>query len=117
MKILLITAVLFFFMGCKKKTDDNPLNKVETITLSIPTAGCNICAKSISKAIYRVEGVKDVEVNLEKKIVEVTYVPFQTNIETIEITITDAGYDANKRKRNQHAYEIFVTCCKIESQE
>lgn len=108
---LFLISILLTVCSCKKN-ENNPLNKRETVTISIPTANCSICEENIKQAIYKVEGVKKVRIDMEKKIATVTFVPLQTNLETIEIAITEAGYDANQRKRNPDAYERLVNCCK-----
>ncbi len=103
---------IFFFLlilsstGCKK--DDN----LKTTLIKSNTIGCDHCVESIKKAVYDLEGVKEVNVDLEVKTIEVKYLPTQTNSETIEIAITRAGYNANDRKRDLDAYENLPDCCK-----
>ena len=70
--------------------------------------------KTIEKAAYHVEGVKNVEIDLSKKTAQITFVSFQTNLDVIETAITEAGYDANGKKRNPEAYEKLDACCKID---
>jgi copper chaperone CopZ len=72
---------------------------------------CGSCEKTVKKALYTTDAVKDVKVDLDKKIVEVTYRPQQTNVQTLEQLIADAGYDANDRKRDETAYENLPECC------
>jgi periplasmic mercuric ion binding protein len=113
MKKLIPLLSLILLLGCTGKKDgSNPLLKEQTVTISLPTIVCSTCEKNIRKAIFRVEGVKDVDIDLDKKVAEVKFIPLQTNIETIEIAITEAGYDANNRKRNPEAYEKLDECCK-----
>ncbi|MDI6767685.1 MAG: heavy metal-associated domain-containing protein [Bacteroidota bacterium] len=105
MKYLFI--FVFLFIGCKKNEN------TELAVIKVPTIVCDMCETTIKKAIFsNLEGVKDVTFDPEAKTVAVTYVPKQTNIETIEITITRAGYDANDRKRDPEAYENLPDCCK-----
>lgn len=104
--IFVYTILVLIAWGCKKQN-------LETVVIKVPTIVCNKCEKTIKKAIFSLEGVKDAEVNLETKTVEVKFVPEQTNLETIEITITLAGYDANNRERDQEAYDNLPECCKI----
>lgn len=107
-KIIIITLILLSFAGCRKKQD------LEVATIKANSMVCKTCAATIEKAVYRVEGVKEVNVDVDKKLVEVKYVPLQTNVEFIESAITDAGYDANNKKRNSDAYEKLDACCKID---
>ncbi|MBI4810506.1 MAG: heavy-metal-associated domain-containing protein, partial [Ignavibacteriales bacterium] len=67
--------------------------------MKVPTIICDMCEETIKKAIFlNLQGVKDVTIDTEAKTVAVTYVPKQTNIETIERTITRAGYEKKKKK-------------------
>ena len=109
MKFLFFVLIVgFLSIGCQKKA------QLETTTIKLNSMVCNTCAKTINKAIYAVEGVKDVDIDVSKKIVQVKFVPVQTNLETIEMAITEAGYDADDRKRNPDAYEKLDQCCKID---
>src|ERR1043165_5771366 len=74
-------------IGCQKKEQ-----QLETVTVKATTMVCGKCAKTITKAVYAVEGVKDVSVDVDKKIVQVKFVPLQTNLAMLERAITDAGY-------------------------
>ena len=105
---LFIVALSLALPACR------PKEAVETTTIRASSMVCGKCAKTIEKAVYAVEGVKEVEVDVDKKTVLVSYVPARTNVETLEMAISDAGYDANNRKRNPDAYEKLEACCKID---
>jgi copper ion binding protein len=107
-KIIITLLLLLSFTGCQKKQN------LEIATIKASSMVCNTCAKTIEKAVYRVEGVKEVNVDVDKKLVEVKFVSLQTNVEFIESAITEAGYDANDKKRNPDAYEKLDACCKID---
>ena len=104
---LLVLGVLF--IGCQK---NKPAE--ETSTIATKSIVCEMCVKTIKTALYKIDGVKDVEVDLEKKVTTVKFIPLQTNLETIERAITEAGYDANDRKRDPDAYSKLSECCKID---
>ena len=112
--IIILVLSIAAFACTAKRTNENPLLKVETTTIALPSMVCDKCAKTIRTAIYHVEGVKDVEVDVEKKFAQVKFVPLQTNVQAIEEAVTEAGYDANARKRNPDAYEKLEKCCKID---
>ena len=114
MKIMTILLIAVMFVGCGKTKKEGPLSKTETASVALPSMVCGTCEKTIEKAAYRVEGVKNVEIDLSKKMAQITFVPFQTNLDVIETAITEAGYDANKKKRNPDAYEELDACCKID---
>jgi len=103
-----IVAISLTLPACR------PKEPVETASIKASSMVCGKCAKTIQKAVYGVEGVKDVDVDVEGKTVQVIYVPARTNVQTIERAISDAGYDANNLKRNPGAYEKLEACCKID---
>jgi copper chaperone CopZ len=102
-----IALALLTFSGCQKSS-------LESTSIKASSMVCGSCAKTIKQAVYAVEGVKNVDVDLDKKIVEVKFVPAQTNLATLERAITDAGYDANDKKRDAGAYDKLEACCKID---
>jgi len=102
--IILLAAALL--VGCASPDD------LKTDVVTANTMVCGSCVKNVEKAVYAVEGVKSVAVDLKEKLVTVKYVPAQTNLQTIELAIADAGYDANDRKRDPAAYDRLDACCK-----
>jgi copper ion binding protein len=113
MKPLSIAILLIAFVGCSSRNQD-PRLKTEVATVKLPSMVCKKCANTIEKAVYQVEGVKDVSIDVDKKQAQITFVSFQTNIQTIERAINDAGYDANDTKRDTSAYQALEKCCKID---
>lgn len=109
--VALFSLVLIF--GCSKGNQNDPTKKTVVTNISLPSMVCSKCANTIQKAVYHVDGVKDVDIDVDKKMAAITYVPYQTNIETIERAINEAGYDANNTKRDSSAYEGLEKCCKI----
>jgi copper chaperone CopZ len=94
--------------GCKSNPD------LQTEVIAAKTMVCGTCEKNIKKAVYQVEGVKSVDVDLKAKTVTVAYLPAQTNLRTLERAITDAGYDANDKRRDPAGYEKLDACCKTD---
>jgi mercuric ion binding protein len=104
--VTLLVAVLL--AGCSDKSN------LQTEVIRAKTMVCGSCQKNVEKAVYAVEGVKSVNVDLKEKLVTVQFVPAQTNLQTIERAITDAGYDANDKHRDPAAYEKLDACCKAD---
>lgn len=105
-KYLVTVLLVILFLGCAKE------DKLQTEVIETKTIKCGMCEKNIEKALYRVEGVKSVKVDLEEKNVRVQFLPVSTNLQTLEMTIADAGYDANDRPRDPAGYEKLAGCCK-----
>ncbi len=109
MKIVIISVIAAILIsGCQSGEG------IETASIQANTMVCGMCEKTVKKAVFAVEGVKDVIVDGDKKFVKVKYVPAQTNLATIERAITEVGYDANDEKRDADAYEKLDECCKID---
>lgn len=107
-KLLIMPVILLIFMAlnCVRQPE------VETVNIHSGGIGCSHCEDNIKKAVFSLEGVKEVNVDIEKKNIEVKFVPAQTDLNTIEITLSRAGYDANQKKRDPQAYEELDECCK-----
>ncbi len=103
--IIFIFSLIILISGCRKEN-------LETLVVKTRGIGCSQCTKTIKNAVYSLAGVKEVNVDQDKQTVEVKYVEMQTNVETIEITITRAGYDANGRVRDPEGYDNLPECCK-----
>jgi Cu(I)/Ag(I) efflux system membrane fusion protein len=82
--------------------------------ISVPTIQCETCVQTVETAVKKVQGVKSVSVDLEKKIAHVNFNPAKTNQQKIENAIAAAGYDANKTKRDEVAHAKLPKCCQSE---
>jgi mercuric ion binding protein len=60
----------------------------QTVTLSVPGMTCAACPITVKKTLAKVEGVRNTDVNLEKREVIVTYDDAQTNVAATK----NAGY-------------------------
>jgi copper chaperone len=64
----------------------------ETITYSVPAIHCAHCAMSIREEVSEVDGVEDVAVDLETKLVTVS--GSQLDDTAVRAAIEEAGYEA-----------------------
>jgi copper chaperone CopZ len=96
-----------------KKAD----TKVLTTTIQVPTIVCGTCVTTVTAALKKVDGVKTAKVDLKKKIATVTYASTKVTVDKLEKAISEAGYDANKIKRNPEAFEKLDACCKADSKK
>ena len=76
---------------------------------------CEICTKKIESALS-FKGIEKVTVDLQTKIITVSYNPQQTTAEKIKAAIVKTGYDADELKANPKAHKKLDKCCKKESQ-
>lgn len=111
-KIIIIMFVLLM-LGCgSKNTEDTTTTDIVKTQISTPSVMCNMCVSTITKTLDKIEGVKSVEVDLKNKVTTVEYSKSMTDINNLLLAITEAGYDANDKTRNQEAYQQLPTCCK-----
>jgi copper chaperone len=64
----------------------------ETVVYSVPAIHCAHCAMSIREEVSEVEGVEDVDVDLERKVVTIHGSGLDDAV--LRAAIEDAGYDA-----------------------
>lgn len=67
---------------------------LNTRLLDIEGMTCGGCVSSVHDVVSRLDGVKNVSVNLEDNIATVTYDDADISIKTIADAITEAGFDA-----------------------
>jgi copper chaperone len=64
----------------------------ETVTYTVPAIHCAHCATSIREEVYEVEGVEDVAVDLDTKLVTVS--GRDLDDAALRAAIEEAGYEA-----------------------
>jgi copper ion binding protein len=66
---------------------------MKRISLNVQGMSCINCVHSLNRGLDEAEGIENVDVNLEKKLVTVSFDENKTNIEAVKETILDLGYD------------------------
>jgi mercuric ion binding protein len=64
----------------------------KTVTLDVPGMFCATCPITVKKALTKVTGVTEVNVDLDKKQAVVTFDDAKTTIATLTKATTNAGY-------------------------
>ncbi len=108
--VLLLLLLPSLLQGQEKKAE-RP-DTIKTSTIEVKGMKCTNCVAAVKRALTAVEGVESVQVDLEKKHAIVRYLPEKVQVASLERAIADAGYNANKVKRNEDAYEQLPSCCK-----
>lgn len=76
----------------------------ESVTVTVKGMVCSFCAQGIKKTVGKLPDVSKVEVDLDKKVVELELKdPNTLSDKEIESTIQDAGYDVVKIERAKDA--------------
>lgn len=63
-----------------------------TVTLSVPTMDCPVCPITVKKALTKVPGVAQADVNFDKREATVTFDDAKTTTEALTKATEDAGY-------------------------
>ncbi|SFD44399.1 copper chaperone [Bacillus sp. 491mf] len=64
-----------------------------TITLNVQGMTCNHCKMAVTNALTELEGVQNVEVQLQEGTVNVVYDEAKVDVEKMKEAIEDQGYD------------------------
>ena len=92
---------------------DSTMNAAEGEHAMLNVDGlCEMCKQRIETAAKNVKGVTVADWNIEKKVLHVNFDPNVTNIDAISKAIADSGYDTDKYKASQTAYDALPSCCK-----
>ncbi len=92
------TGVALALTACaqetKKTNPNSPKEQTKTAVMQkvqMPVDGmvCNACQSNVKKTIKSIDGVSDVEVNLEKKFALFTYDPQKVKVEQVQISFQD----------------------------
>lgn len=76
------------------------------------SAQCGMCKDRLEGAMAFEKGVKKSELNLENKVLTVTYHSKKTSPEKIRAKVSATGYDADDVVADQEAYNALPACCK-----
>lgn len=101
--ILAIISLISF----KSYSQDTKYHKVEIQTSAI----CEMCQYAIEKEMALEKGVQSSNLDLETKILTVTYHTKKTNVDKIKQRISLTGYHAGNVKRDSAAYKKLPFCC------
>lgn len=101
----LLTALLFFAVtvSAQKKSEE-----IKILT----SAQCGQCKDRIEKMMAYEKGVMKSNLNLEDKVLTVTYNPGRTSPDKIRKAVNSVGYDADNSKADEKAYAALPGCCK-----
>jgi copper chaperone len=69
---------------------------MKKVSLTVQGMSCINCVNSINNGLGEVEGIDNVDVNLEQKLVTVSFDENKTNIEAVKEAILDLGYDIDE---------------------
>jgi mercuric ion binding protein len=105
--LAIILGLITFTIGsCQTKKDNN--------TAKFKVYGnCNMCKKTIDNSLD-VKGVKSANWNTESKMIEIVYQPEKISEDKLHELIASSGYDTEKKKGDNNAYNNLPGCCQYE---
>ncbi|MDR2057947.1 MAG: cation transporter [Dysgonamonadaceae bacterium] len=119
-KLIFLSAVIVLIAvnsGCsgKKQSPDETVSTVsveETQATLVVQGNCEMCKSNIEKAAQGEEGVGSAEWDGESKELQVRFDAAKTSPDAISKAIAAAGYDTEKDKADDEAYNALAPCCK-----
>ena len=74
--------------------------EARTVTLSIPSMNCSMCPLTVRKALEKVDGVMQVQVDYESKSAVIEFDDQKTNIARLTDATQNAGYPSSEIKQD-----------------
>ena len=109
MKTILSITSLIFCLTIQVSAQNK---KVKTESIHV-WGNCNMCKKTIENA-SDLRGVKVASWNVDSKMLKVSFDTTKITSDQIQLKIAAAGYDTEKYRANDKAYDELHGCCKYE---
>lgn len=107
---ILSFLILMFFVQIDSTAQSNELKTAEIKTSAV----CEVCKERIEGKVSKLDGVREVNLDVDTKMLKIKYDESKIKLEEIRITISNLGYDADDVKRNPKAYKKLPKCCRID---
>lgn len=117
--ILASSLVVIMLASCSNKTESENTSiateTVEGITTSTfkVWGNCEMCKETIEGSL-KVDGVTKADWNVDSKIMTVTYDNNKITLDQIQKNVASVGYDNEKYKGDDHAYNDLPGCCQYD---
>lgn len=114
--IIALLATVALGLGARAQTENTTVTKDGKETIRIKTSAvCDMCKETIEKTMAYEKGVKESTLDVDSKVLTVTFDPKKTTAEKIKMAVTKAGYDADELQAEPKAYSNLNACCKKDS--
>ncbi len=125
MKLIIIVLASFMVLslnaqrpvevgGAQKVEETKAVVEVEDgYKIDIQTSAiCEMCKETLEYDLAFEKGVKEAVLNLDNKVLSITYNPKRTDPKKLRERITKVGYHADWMERDSTAYSKLAFCCK-----
>ncbi|MBB6612051.1 heavy-metal-associated domain-containing protein [Pontibacter sp. Tf4] len=87
-------------------------------TIKIKTSAvCDMCKTTLEKAMAYEKGVKSSSLDVDSKVLTVTFDSRKTDAAKIKKAVTETGYDADELPAQERAYNKLDDCCKKDAHQ
>jgi copper chaperone CopZ len=98
---LSLVALVLAATGCsgvprESKSENSRIAQLQTTSIPVEGMSCVSCAARVKRALKGIEGVKEVEVSLERREAIVQFSPEKVSPERLQTAIDGLGYKAGK---------------------
>ncbi|OUJ72437.1 heavy-metal-associated domain-containing protein [Hymenobacter crusticola] len=76
------------------------------------SAVCDMCKARLEKSMAYEKGVQAANLDVQSKLLTVTYRPDKTTPEALRTAVQRTGYDADGQTADARAYDRLPDCCK-----
>jgi mercuric ion binding protein len=116
--IAFASVLIIASCGSKSETASDTTAKTETangITTSTfkVWGNCEMCKETIESSL-KVDGISKADCNVDSKIITISYDETKISLDQIQKNIASVGYDNEKYKGDDKAYENLPGCCQYD---
>ncbi|WP_210465484.1 heavy-metal-associated domain-containing protein [Rufibacter roseolus] len=111
MKTLKIWMLSLMLTGLASFSFAQSGGKAEEVKIKT-SAVCDMCKATIEKGLAYEKGVNKATLDVDSKVLTVSYNGQKTSLEKIRKAVNDLGYDADDTKATPRAYDRLDGCCK-----
>ena len=117
-KIVLFISLFAFMLACNTGENKSEMTKTEksngvtTSTFKV-WGNCDMCKETIESSL-KLNGVINSDWNVESKLMTVSYNDKIISLDSIQKNISLVGYDNEKYKGDDLAYDNLHTCCQYD---
>jgi copper chaperone CopZ len=101
-------ALVVFFATLSAQAQNGNEKTVQIKTSAV----CDMCKTTLEKAMAYEKGVKASALDVDSKMLTVTFDSRKTNEDKIRKAVNETGYDADDKPATPRAYNKLDDCCK-----